>query len=140
MPRRWRPTSSGLRRLGQERWTCLFCKRAMLARASQVAEELGAHAIVMGDSLGQVASQTLANMEVISHGIAKPILRPLIGLDKMEIVALARRIGTYETSIGEAEACPFLPVGPVTRATIGRLQGIIGRLENLDEPAPVEEQ
>jgi thiamine biosynthesis protein ThiI len=127
------PCLEGLRRIGQERWACLFCKRTMLARASQVAEELGACAIVMGDSLGQVASQTLANMEVISYGIAKPILRPLIGLDKMEIVALARRIGTYDTSVREAVACPFLPAGPVTRASVGRLKGIMRRLAALED-------
>ncbi|MEN6479603.1 MAG: THUMP domain-containing protein, partial [Anaerolineales bacterium] len=51
------PYVDKLRRLGQERWTCLFCKRAMIERACQVADELGAHAVVLGDSLGQVASQ-----------------------------------------------------------------------------------
>ncbi len=128
-----RPYVEGLRRIGEQRWTCVFCKRAMLERASQVAQELDAHAIVMGDSLGQVASQSLANLEVISHGIVKPILRPLIGLDKDEIVALARQIGTFDTSTREAEACPFLPAGPVTRGTVARLQGILKRLAQADD-------
>jgi len=121
----------GLRRIGQERWMCICCKRAMLARANQVAEELDARAIVMGDSLGQVASQTLANLEVISHGITKPILRPLIGMDKTEITALARHIGTFDTSIRQAEPCPYVPAGPVTHATLGRLQGVLQRLNEL---------
>ncbi|MEN6479471.1 MAG: hypothetical protein ABFD20_07525, partial [Anaerolineales bacterium] len=77
---------------------------------------------------------TLANLEAISYGIAKPILRPLIGMDKTEIVALARRIGTFETSIREAEPCPYVPVGPVTRATVGRLQGMMRRVAELDDP------
>lgn len=125
------PIIEALRQIGEERWTCLFCKRAMLIRATALAEELGAHAVVMGDSLGQVASQTLANMEAISFGIAKPILRPLIGMDKTEIVALAERIGTFQTSIQGSDACPFLPKAPVTRATVVRLKSIIARLEPL---------
>ena len=129
------PYLEGLQRIAQERWTCVFCKRAMLERASAVAQELGAHALVMGDSLGQVASQSLANLEVISHGISKPILRPLIGLDKADIVELARQIGTFDTSIREAEPCPFLPKGPVTRGTVGRLKGILQRLSQVDDRA-----
>ncbi|RPI55228.1 MAG: tRNA 4-thiouridine(8) synthase ThiI, partial [Chloroflexi bacterium] len=115
------PVVERLRELRQERWACLLCKRAMLARAAGIAQEIGASALVTGDSLGQVASQTLSNLEVISHGIAKPILRPLIGLDKTEIMDLARRIGTYEASTGPSlepdghdSRCPFLPARPLT--------------------------
>jgi len=117
-----------LRELRQERWTCVFCKRAMLRGASKVADELGAGAIVTGDSLGQVASQTLENLAVISEGVDKPILRPLIGYDKVEIVELARRIGTYEVSTRTAEACPFVPKSPLTRATREGLRGILDDL------------
>lgn len=126
------PTLSKLRAIGEERWNCIFCKRALLLRACEIATQLDAHAVVMGDSLGQVASQTLANIEAISFGMPKPILRPLIGLDKTEIVALARRIGTFEISTRSEAACPYLPNRPLTRARIERLQQIERRLAQLE--------
>ena len=129
------PTLEKLRAIGQERWNCIFCKRALLLKACGVADDLGAHALVMGDSLGQVASQTLSNIEVISFGIPKPILRPLIGLDKTEIIDLARRIGTFDTSIRSAESCPFLPAHPVTRGSVEKLQGIAQQLERMGAAA-----
>ena len=84
----------------------------------------------MGDSLGQVASQTLDNLEVVSYGIEKPILRPLIGLDKTEITALARRIGTFDISIREAKSCPYLPPDPLTRASLPKLRAILERMRD----------
>jgi thiamine biosynthesis protein ThiI len=133
------PVVERLRAMRQERWACLMCKRAMLARAAGIAQDTGAAAIVTGDSLGQVASQTLSNLEVISHGIPKPILRPLIGLDKTEIMDMARRIGTYEFSAGPGlrgdgqagSGCPFLPARPLTQATVDRLLAL---LAEMDEP------
>lgn len=101
----------------EDRWNCLFCKRTMIAEAEKVALELGAQGIVLGDSLGQVASQTLENMRVISAGTSLPIFRPLIGLDKVEIMALARTIGTYDLSAQGQPPCPFLPVRPLTQAS-----------------------
>jgi thiamine biosynthesis protein ThiI len=122
-------TLSRLREMRAERWTCLFCKRALLAKAAEIAEDRGASALVTGDSLGQVASQTLSNLEVISYGIEKPILRPLIGFDKTEIMAMARRIGTYDASTKKAHACPFLPDRPLTQASVEKLRGILDQLE-----------
>jgi thiamine biosynthesis protein ThiI len=127
------PDLARLRELRRERWTCLFCKRAMLAKAAGIAEEMGASALVTGDSLGQVASQTLSNLEVISYRIAKPILRPLIGMDKTEIMDLARRIGTYEASIETAHSCPFLPDRPLTQATVSGLRALIEMMEEREE-------
>ena len=134
------PTVEALREIHEARWNCIFCKRAMLLRACELADELDAHAIVMGDSLGQVASQSLRNMEVISWGATKPILRPLIGLDKTEVMAIARRIGTFDISTREAESCCFVPSNPVTIGTLTKLKRVIARLDaraaNLpDEPA-----
>ncbi len=126
------PTLERLREIREERWSCLFCKRTLLLRAAELCEEMGAQGIVMGDALGQVASQTLPNLEVISYGISKPIYRPLIGLDKSEIVDLARRIGTFETSTRSEETCPFLPAHPITRGTVEDMLSI-ARL--LDTPA-----
>lgn len=126
------PTLARLQELHRERWACLFCKRTMLTRAAEIAEEMGAAALVTGDSLGQVASQTLSNLEVISYGIPKPILRPLIGLDKTEIMALARHIGTYEASTRQSHTCPFLPTRPLTQASVPHLLKLLEQMAATD--------
>ena len=123
-------TYEKLRSVGADRWTCIFCKRAMLQKACQIAGEHRAKALVTGDSLGQVASQTLDNLEVLSYGIEKPILRPVIGLDKTEIIALARRIGTFEVSIREAKSCPYLPPDPLTKASLSKLKAILEKMRD----------
>lgn len=133
------PTLEKLRAIGESRWNCIFCKRVLIAKACQIAEEQGALGVVMGDALGQVASQSLANMAVISYGAPLPILRPLIGLDKMEIIALARRIGTFDISTRAQAPCAFLPSHPVTRGSLEKLREILTRLDALeakrDEPS-----
>jgi thiamine biosynthesis protein ThiI len=133
------PTLERLRAHRGERWTCLFCKRVMLSKAAEIADEMGANALVTGDSLGQVASQTLSNMEVISYGIQKPILRPLIGLDKTEIMALARRIGTYEPSTTDAHTCPFLPDRPLTQSSVAKLRALLDKMEEAQAPPEAAE-
>ena len=133
------PTLARLRELGQERWTCLFCKRVMLEKAAEIAAEVGASALVTGDSLGQVASQTLSNLEVISYGISKPIMRPLIGLDKTEIMDLARRIGTYEASIQHSHTCPFLPSKPLTQSSVEKLRQLLAQMSEIPGPQPAEQ-
>jgi thiamine biosynthesis protein ThiI len=134
-----RPVLAQLQALHRERWTCLFCKRSLLAKAAEVAEEIDASALATGESLGQVASQTLSNLEVISYGIQKPILRPLIGMDKTEIVAMARRIGTYEPSTVESHACPFLPDRPLTQASVAKLREILDQMEGTRSELPASE-
>ena len=136
------PTLGRLRAHRGERWACLFCKRVMLSKAAEIANEMRASALVTGDSLGQVASQTLSNLEVISYGIEKPILRPLIGMDKTEIMTLARQIGTYEPSTKEAHTCPFLPDRPLTQASVAKLQALLDRMEGTGTAAqePAMEQ
>jgi thiamine biosynthesis protein ThiI len=123
------PVLEQLRRLGYERWSCLFCKRAMLSKAAEIAQDAGASALVTGDSLGQVASQTLSNLEIISHGVPKPVFRPLIGYDKAEIVALARRIGTYEASIQGSYRCPFLPDRPLTKGSLEAFHTVVEHIK-----------
>jgi thiamine biosynthesis protein ThiI len=122
-------TVEQLRSLGQERWICLFCKRAMIDHAAQLADQYHVQALVMGDSLGQVASQTLHNMIAISEGAKILILRPLLTFDKAEIVRLAREIGTFEISTHDTAPCPFLPDRPLTRARLDQLHEIISLLE-----------
>jgi thiamine biosynthesis protein ThiI len=127
------PVVSHLQALRQERWACLFCKRAMLSKAAEIAREVGASALVTGDSLGQVASQTLSNLEVITYQLPKPVLRPLIGMDKTEIMDLARQIGTYEPSIQISHACPFLPDRPLTQARLRKLKALLAEMEDRED-------
>ena len=98
------------------RLTCIFCKRMLLRYAEKILETENADAIVMGDSLGQVASQTLQNIRTIEQAIKTPVLRPLIGLDKDEIVKIAKKIGTYNLSISSSNSCSAVPLKPSTRA------------------------
>ena len=93
-------------------------RRMMLRIAEALARARGAEALVTGESLGQVASQTLANMAVIGEVATLPVLRPLVGMDKEEISRQAERIGTFETSIIPDQDCcqVFVPRHPTTRA------------------------
>lgn len=94
-------------------------RRLMVRIAEQLAHRYGAHALVTGDSVGQVASQTIDNLTVIESAATMPILRPLIGFDKDEITAEAQRLETYATSIIPDEDCCtlFTPRYPTTRAS-----------------------
>jgi thiamine biosynthesis protein ThiI len=94
-------------------------RRLMVRIAERLARKIGAHALVTGDSVGQVASQTVENLAVVGGVATLPILRPLVGMDKEEITADAQRIGTYETSIVPDEDCCtlFTPRFPTTRAS-----------------------
>ncbi len=93
-------------------------RRVMVRIASVLARKTSAQVLVTGESLGQVASQTLENMMVIEQAAARPILRPLIGMDKNEIINEARRLGTFETSILPDQDCCslFVPSHPETHA------------------------
>ena len=95
-------------------------RRFMMRIAEKIAQREGAGALVTGDNLGQVASQTLENLRTISAAVSLPIFRPLIGDDKEEIMAAARRIGTYEISILPDQDCcsMFVPRHPETMASL----------------------
>ena len=99
------------------RYRCVICKRFMLKVAANLMLHEGALAIITGENLGQVASQTLVNLSVISEGVTAPILRPLITHDKEEIVTIARRIGTFDTHPGDL-ACRAVPKMPATAAEL----------------------
>lgn len=103
------------------RLTCLLCKRGMYRIAGMVAAQEGALGIVTGEVLGQVASQTLANLRVLDAAIDLPVFRPLLGLDKVEVERIARRLGTYEVSAKQAMPCAAAPKRPETRADLGRV-------------------
>ena len=99
-------------------------RRLMVRIAERIAERVGAHALVTGDAVGQVASQTVDNLSVVGRVATLPILRPLVGMDKEEITVDAQRIGTYQTSILEDEDCCtlFTPRFPATRASLAEVE------------------
>jgi thiamine biosynthesis protein ThiI len=96
----------------------ILYRRMMLRIAEAIARKEKAKALVTGESLGQVASQTLDNMVVVQQAARLPILRPLVGMDKQEIIDQARRIGTFEiSSIPDQDCCQlFVPKHPATKA------------------------
>lgn len=87
------------------KYLVLLYRRAMLKIAEKIAKKENCKAIVTGESLGQVSSQTLENLKIIENGIKIPILRPLIGMNKEEIIKISQKIGTFEISILPQEDC-----------------------------------
>ena len=106
-----------------ENMTMTTTRRMMLRVADKVREEIDALAIVTGESLGQVASQTLESLTAINAVTSTPILRPLIASDKLDIIEIAQRIGTYETSIQPYEDCCtiFTPASPKTKPKLEKV-------------------
>jgi tRNA uracil 4-sulfurtransferase len=106
-------------------------RRLMLRIAEALARRTGALALVTGESLGQVASQTLENIARIDEAATLPVLRPLIGMDKLEITAQAQRLNTFEISIEpDADCCTlFTPKHPSTRASAGEIAAAEARLD-----------
>ena len=109
-----------LRRSCPEEMFTLVMRRFMMRIAQRVAERCGAKALVTGESLGQVASQTMDAMTVTGQVVSIPVLRPVVGMDKEEIVQISRKIGTYDTSILPYEDCctVFTPRHPRLRPTV----------------------
>ncbi|MCG1457252.1 tRNA 4-thiouridine(8) synthase ThiI [Staphylococcus epidermidis] len=98
------------------RYTMTSTRRMMMRISDKVVHQINANAIVNGENLGQVASQTLKSMYAINHVTATPVLRPLLTLDKEDIIKKAKELGTFETSIQSYEDCCtiFTPKNPVT--------------------------
>ena len=98
------------------RYTMISTRRMMMRISDKVVHQINANAIVNGENLGQVASQTLKSMYAINHVTATPVLRPLLTLDKEDIIKKAKELGTFETSIQPYEDCCtiFTPKNPVT--------------------------
>lgn len=109
-----------LRRSCPEEMFTLVMRRFMMRIAQRVAKRCGAKALVTGESLGQVASQTMDAMTVTGQVVDIPVLRPVVGMDKEEIVQISRKIGTYDTSILPYEDCctVFTPRHPRLRPTV----------------------
>lgn len=122
----------------EEDYFTLILRRYMMAIADRIAKANGCGAIVTGESLGQVASQTMPAIGVVDPLASVPVFRPCIGLDKEEIVQTARKIGTFETSIQPYEDCctVFTPRHPKTKPTI---EGVLEQQNRLPFDALVEE-
>jgi tRNA uracil 4-sulfurtransferase len=121
-----------------EELSITIMRRFMFRIAERLAHRRRALALVTGESLGQVASQTLESMYTINHVTTMPVLRPLVALDKTEIMRVAKEIGTYETSILPYEDCCtiFLPKSPKTRP---RVEEALAAEQNLDIESLVAE-
>jgi len=113
----------------------ILYRRMMFRLAEQIARKEKARALVTGESLGQVASQTLENIAAISEVAALPVLRPLIGMDKEEIVDQARELGTFTTSIEPyADCCSYLvPRSPETKAKVHEIHAAEKRIPDVEE-------
>ncbi len=113
----------------------VLMRRSMLRITKMVADRIGCDGIVTGESLAQVASQTLKALACTDQAQSLPILRPLLGMDKTEIVDIARRIGTFETSIMPYEDCCtiFTPPHPKTRPTLEEILAAEEKMTGLAE-------
>lgn len=104
-----------------QRYWQVVLKRLMLRVAERVAAERNAAAIVTGDAIGQVSSQTLRNIATISTATSLPVLRPLVGFNKDEILKIARELGTYDLSKQVGEYCAMVPSKPSTAARVAAI-------------------
>ena len=119
-----------------ERMTCVLCKSGMYQIAEKLAKRENAFAIVDGSSVGQVASQTLPNILATRYSTSIPILSPLIGLDKLEIAQIGKKIGTYPISILPDGGCAAAPKHPETNAVLEKVLEVkktIGMDEETDK-------
>lgn len=116
------------------RFYFVLTKRLMVRLADALADRETADVLVTGENLGQVSSQTLMNLRAIDAAARHPVLRPLIGMDKQEIMDRAKAIGTYDVSVGP-EICDLL--GPPRPATAARLEQILEEETKLDIEALV---
>ncbi|NYB52844.1 MAG: tRNA 4-thiouridine(8) synthase ThiI [Methanobacteriaceae archaeon] len=119
--------------IAPERMTCVLCKSGMYKIAEKIAKNRKILAIVDGSSIGQVASQTLPNILATRYSTQMPILSPLIGLDKVEIENLAKKIGTYDISILPEEGCSAVPRHPETNAELTRVLEVLDKIDAEDE-------
>lgn len=122
----------GIAKHADRKFTCVLCKRLMYRISESFAERVKAKAIVTGENLGQVASQTLDNLSTNSGAVGITILRPLIGMDKEETISLAKAIGTFGISVKDSDPCAFVPKAPSTSAKPGRTALEEGKIRGID--------
>ncbi len=114
-----------------EKFWVVFFRRYMMMIANDVAKKINALALITGDSIGQVSSQTLSNIHVISDASELPIIRPLAGMNKEEIINKAKKINTYDLSIEPYEDCCsfFVPAHPSTKSKLFDIERINKKLD-----------
>ena len=114
-----------------EKFWVIFFRRYMVMIANDIAKKINALALITGDSIGQVSSQTLSNIHVVSDASELPIIRPLSGMNKEEIINKARKINTYELSIEPYEDCCsfFIPAHPSTKSKLFDINRINKKLD-----------
>ena len=114
-----------------EEYTTLIMRRFMMRIAQRVAEKEHAEALITGESIGQVASQTMQALGTTDSVVTMPVFRPVIGFDKSEIIEVAQRIGTFETSSLPYEDCctVFTPRHPATHPKMEKILEGEGRLD-----------
>ncbi len=126
----FRPLIQDMQAQTSSRYWQVLLKRFMYRAAERVSREKPkGRGIVTGEALGQVSSQTLPNLDVISRVAELPLLRPLVGLDKEEIIESAREIGTFELSAAVQEYCALVPGKPTTRAKLSTIEEIEAGLD-----------
>lgn len=130
------PSQAAIAKNVHRRYQCVMCRRMMFRIAEKIAKMEGATALVTGESLGQVASQTLTNIRTEEQAVDIPILRPLIGLDKVEIERTAKEIGTFDISISPGLCCTIVPDKPATQA---RLRTILEEEAKFDIDSLIEQ-
>ncbi|MFB6166707.1 MAG: 7-cyano-7-deazaguanine synthase [Candidatus Nanohaloarchaea archaeon] len=113
----------------EAKYNCLFSRRMMLRTAERLARERDCEGLLTGESLGQVASQTLDNLAVTGEAVEMQVYRPLIGLDKVEIVDRAKEAGTYEVSTRGGIACAAVVDYPETHGVIEEMRSIEERFD-----------
>ena len=106
----------------ERKYCCLFCKRMMYRVAERLAKKLGAKALITGESLAQVASQTSWNLLALDDAASIPVIRPLIGFDKVETIKISRESDLFETSTRPVMCCSIVPSKPSTRADLARVK------------------
>jgi thiamine biosynthesis protein ThiI len=111
------------------RFNCILCKRSMYRIAEAFALRKKAKGIITGESLGQVASQTLDNLYTLDSSVNLPVFRPIIGLDKVEIEHTSRKIGTYTITAKKVNGCTVVPDKPATRSRTEDIQELENELE-----------
>jgi tRNA uracil 4-sulfurtransferase len=107
-----------------ERKRCILCKRHMYILAEKLAIQEGADFLITGENIGQVASQTIENMAVISSAVKIMVIRPLLCMDKNEIINMAKKLGLYDLSIKVNKECAFVPKDPATRSELSAIKSI----------------
>jgi len=124
-----------IKELPEDSYSLILQRRSMIRIACKLAEKMNIRALYTGESIGQVASQTVENIHTIDEASSLPIMRPLIGLDKQEIISKAKEIGTFEISIEPyLDSCViFAPRKPVIRSDISVAKELESKIPDIEE-------